>query len=91
MGKCKRTDFIELSKEVLDKGGCLRFRAGGGSMHPFVRDGDFLVVTFNLFVGNGIGPEIGIPALLAISLILLILMALKPICMYNTVIDIWKS
>ena len=45
MGKCKRADFIELSKEILDKWGCLRFRAGGGSMHPFVRDGDFIIVS----------------------------------------------
>ena len=45
MGKCKRTDFIELSKEVLDRGGCLRFRAGGGSMHPFVRDEDVITVS----------------------------------------------
>lgn len=31
--------------------------------------GDFRVVTFNLLVGNGIGPEIGIPAPLAIVFI----------------------
>ena len=29
--------------------------------------GDFLVVTFIFLVGRGIGPEIGVPALLAIS------------------------
>ena len=32
--------------------------------------GDFLVVTFNLFVGRGIGPEITMPELLAMSFIL---------------------
>jgi len=32
--------------------------------------GDFLVVTFNRFVGRGIGPEIGMPAPLAMVFIL---------------------
>ena len=31
MEKCKRADFVELSKEIMDKGACLRFRAGGES------------------------------------------------------------
>ena len=31
--------------------------------------GDFRVVTFNLLVGSGIGPEIGVPAVLAMVLI----------------------
>ena len=44
MEKCKKADFVELSKEIMDKGACLRFRPEGGSMHPFIRDGDFLVV-----------------------------------------------
>ena len=44
MEKCKRADFVELSEGIIDTGACLRFRAGGGSMHPFIRNGDFLVI-----------------------------------------------
>jgi signal peptidase I len=37
-------DFASLSSEVLGSGKRLRFRAKGGSMHPFIRNGDLLVV-----------------------------------------------
>src|SRR3972149_9018543 len=45
MEKCKRADFVELSEEIMDKGACLRFRARGFSMRPFIRDGDFITVS----------------------------------------------
>jgi len=34
----------ELSREILEKGNPVRFQARGWSMHPFIRDGDFIVV-----------------------------------------------
>lgn len=37
-------EFLELSNEILSKGICLRFQARGGSMSPFIRDGDILKV-----------------------------------------------
>jgi signal peptidase I len=37
-------DFISLSTDILRKGGTFRFRAGGGSMRPFIRDGAVLTV-----------------------------------------------
>lgn len=40
----KGLDFVELSNEILACGCKLRFRAKGGSMHPFIRDGDILVI-----------------------------------------------
>lgn len=36
--------YDELARAVLGKGGCLRFTARGFSMHPFLRDGDTVVV-----------------------------------------------
>lgn len=39
-----RTDFLELSQELLDRGASLRFRAHGRSMHPFIENGNILVV-----------------------------------------------
>ena len=36
--------YDELARTVLGKGGCLRFTARGFSMHPFLRDGDTVVV-----------------------------------------------
>jgi signal peptidase I len=41
---CGPRDFEGLSSEVLRSGKRLRFRAKGGSMHPFVRNGDLLLV-----------------------------------------------
>lgn len=41
---CGTIEFLELSNKILSKGSCLRFRARGGSMHPFIRDGDVLKV-----------------------------------------------
>jgi signal peptidase I len=38
------TDFLELSQELLDRGALLRFRAHGGSMHPFIENGNILIV-----------------------------------------------
>ena len=42
--KCSDLDFIELSCGVLSFGNKLRFQACGGSMRPFIKDGDILVV-----------------------------------------------
>ncbi len=39
-----RTDFLELSQELLDRGALLRFRAHGRSMHPFIKNGNILIV-----------------------------------------------
>ncbi|MFQ5574716.1 MAG: signal peptidase I [Terriglobia bacterium] len=39
-----RKDFVQLSSEVLERGGVLRFRALGGSMHPFIKNGEILRV-----------------------------------------------
>lgn len=45
MEKFKKDDVVELIKEIMDKGACLRFRTTvGASMHPFIRDGDILWV-----------------------------------------------
>lgn len=44
MVDCKRSDFVELSGQILGGGGYLRFRARGGSMHPFIRDGEVIEV-----------------------------------------------
>ncbi len=38
-------DFLGLSKDILEKGKSLRFQAKGWSMRPFIRDGDFIVVS----------------------------------------------
>ena len=37
-------DFAELAADVLSKGDFLLFRAHGGSMHPFIRDGDIIEI-----------------------------------------------
>jgi hypothetical protein len=42
--KANRTEFLELSQELLDRGALLRFRATGRSMHPFIKNGSILVV-----------------------------------------------
>lgn len=39
---CGTIEFLELSKDILNKGACLRFRAKGWSMFPAIRDGDIL-------------------------------------------------
>jgi len=41
---CGPQDFESLSSEVLHSGKRLRFRAKGGSMHPFIRNGELLLV-----------------------------------------------
>ena len=38
------TGFLELSQELLERGGRLRFQAHGRSMHPFIKNGDIIVV-----------------------------------------------
>ncbi len=40
----KRTEFGELTKEVLSRGGSFCFRARGFSMVPFIRDGEILTI-----------------------------------------------
>lgn len=41
---CNRIDFLLLATQILAERNVLRFRAHGGSMYPFVRDGDVLQV-----------------------------------------------
>lgn len=36
--------FLELSRDFLKKGNSVRFQAKGWSMHPFIKDGDFVIV-----------------------------------------------
>jgi signal peptidase len=38
----RHTELEELSTEILEQGGSLRFKAHGYSMSPFIRDGDVL-------------------------------------------------
>ena len=40
----KREDFTSIAQEVLGRGRILRFKAKGGSMSPFIRNGDVLEV-----------------------------------------------
>ncbi len=40
----KREDFISIAQEVLGRGRILRFKAKGGSMSPFIRNGDVVEV-----------------------------------------------
>jgi len=42
--KTDQADFLELSQELLEKGGLLRFQAHGRSMYPFIKDGDIILV-----------------------------------------------
>ncbi len=37
-------NFLELSQKLLDRGGLLRFQAHGRSMHPFIKNGDIVLV-----------------------------------------------
>ena len=39
-----QADFLELSQELLDRGGLLRFQAQGRSMYPFIKNGDIILV-----------------------------------------------
>jgi len=50
-----RADFLELSQELLDRGALIRFRAHGRSMHPFIKNGDILIVE----PMKGKSPDIG--------------------------------
>ena len=40
----KREDFTSIAQEVLGRGKIFKFRAKGGSMSPFIRNGDVLEV-----------------------------------------------
>ncbi len=40
----KREDFVSIAHGVLDRGRILRFKAKGGSMSPFIRNGDVVEV-----------------------------------------------
>ena len=42
--RCDGPDFVTLSRQILGGGSCLRFEAKGHSMHPFIQDGDIIVV-----------------------------------------------
>ncbi len=37
--------LLKLSRDILEKGKSIRFQANGWSMRPFIRDGDFIVVS----------------------------------------------
>jgi signal peptidase len=39
------TDLLELSKDIFRRGKSVRFQARGWSMRPFIRDGDFIIVS----------------------------------------------
>jgi len=39
-----RTECADLSVDILKRGGTFCFKAKGFSMHPFVRDGDILII-----------------------------------------------
>ncbi len=41
----READLLELSKDLFRKGKSARFQAKGWSMRPFIRDGDFIVVS----------------------------------------------
>jgi len=41
----KDADLLELSKDIFRRGKSIRFQARGWSMRPFIRDGDFMVVS----------------------------------------------
>ncbi len=40
----KREDFASIAQDILGRGRALRFKAKGGSMSPFIRNGDVLEV-----------------------------------------------
>lgn len=42
--ECNKLEFVELSKEILGKGSCLRFQAKGDSMRPFIKNGQIIQV-----------------------------------------------
>lgn len=42
--KCRGTELVDLSKEILGRGNDFRFQAQGESMRPFIRDGDILEI-----------------------------------------------
>ena len=41
----KESDFLEISRDVFEKGTSIRFQAKGFSMRPFIQDGDFITVS----------------------------------------------
>lgn len=41
---CDIFTFLELNQEILARGSMLRFQAKGGSMRPFIKDGDILEI-----------------------------------------------
>lgn len=51
-------NFLELSQELLDRGGLLRFQAHGRSMHPFIKTGDIILVEPRNGTSVGIGDVI---------------------------------
>jgi len=63
----KRDDFTSIAQEVLGRGRILRFKAKGGSMSPFIRNGDVVevvsvkgevnfgdIILYHSFYGNSI-------------------------------------
>ena len=40
----QKEDLLQLSSDILDRGSCVRFIARGYSMHPFIKDGEVIIV-----------------------------------------------
>jgi len=53
--ECQSTDLYDLANELVAAGASFRFTARGGSMYPFVREGDVLQVAPASFCELGIG------------------------------------
>lgn len=45
MTPLRDADFFELNRALLEEGKSVRFQAKGWSMHPFIRNGDFITVS----------------------------------------------
>ncbi len=45
IARLRDADLLQLSKDIFRKGKSARFQAKGWSMRPFIRDGDFIVVS----------------------------------------------
>jgi signal peptidase I len=53
-----RSNFLNLSREILKRGALLRFQVPGDSMHPFIQDGDVLMVEPANIAKVGVGEVI---------------------------------
>jgi signal peptidase I len=53
--ECRSSELYDLGSDLVDAGVSFRFKARGGSMYPFIREGDALEVTPVSFHELGIG------------------------------------